>query len=175
MIEQQGQLLRAAAQTPLADWLAFPGLPPALAQAAGPVGAGSLGAALQPAGHNRLTCALLALDSQLELSTGRTLGYGSFLALGPAALGGAELIAVQFSTQPQLSFAADPGGLHLALARWPSGRARLAVGGFAAAPALAMDGREPSGLQEALENALSAAPQHLPAARALLAALPDGD
>lgn len=170
MIEQQGHLLRIPAQTAVADLLAFPGLPPALARAAEPAGGGSLAAALQPAGGNRLACALLALDSQLELSANKTLGYGDFLALGQAALGEAEWIALQFSTQPQLSFAADPAGLHLALARWPSGRARLAVG-FAAAPALAMDGREPSGLQEALENTLSAVPEHLPAALELLAAV----
>ncbi|MCW5878299.1 MAG: hypothetical protein KIS80_05475 [Anaerolineales bacterium] len=168
MIEQQGHLLRIPAQTAVADLLAFPGLPPALARAAEPAG-GRLAAALPPAGDNRLACALLALDSQLELSAGKTLGYGDFLALGPAALGVAELIALQFSTQPQLSFVVEPGGLHLALARWPSGRARLAAGGFAAAPALAMDGREPSGLQEALENTLSAVPEHLPVALALLA------
>ncbi|MBX3049035.1 MAG: hypothetical protein KIT46_01885 [Anaerolineales bacterium] len=170
MIEQQGHFLRIPAQTAVADLLAFPGLPPALARAEEPAAGGSLAAALQPAG-NRLACALLALDSQLELSADKTLGYGDFLALGPAALGEAEWIALQFSTQPQLSFAADPAGLHLALARWPSGRARLAVGGFAAAPALAMDGREPSGLQEALENTLSAVPEHLPAALELLAAV----
>ncbi len=40
-----------------------------------------------------------------------------------------------------------------ALARWPSGRARLAVGGFGASPSLAMDGTEAEGLETAARNA----------------------
>ncbi|MCW5875765.1 MAG: hypothetical protein KIS85_02675 [Anaerolineales bacterium] len=165
-IEQQGNTLRISVETSPAALVATPGLPPALAEAAGGEPAETLAAALLSGGP--LACALLALDSQLELAAGGELGYGDLLALGSA---GGDIRAVQFSTQPALGFAADPGGLCLALARWPGGRARLAVGGFAAAPALALDGREASGLAEALENALSAAPERLPAALALLAAI----
>jgi hypothetical protein len=40
-----------------------------------------------------------------------------------------------------------------ALARWPSGRTRLAVGGYGSAPTLAMDGTEAKGLEVAARNA----------------------
>jgi CO/xanthine dehydrogenase FAD-binding subunit len=40
-----------------------------------------------------------------------------------------------------------------ALALWPSGRTRLALGGFGKAPLLAMDGTEPEGFETAARNA----------------------
>ena len=45
----------------------------------------------------------------------------------------------------------------VAAARWPSGRTRLALGGFGAAPTLAMDGPEDSGAQIAAASAYSQA------------------
>ena len=43
----------------------------------------------------------------------------------------------------------------MALARWPSGRTRLAVGGYGNAPLLAMDGTESGGLEAAARNAFN--------------------
>ena len=40
-----------------------------------------------------------------------------------------------------------------ALAQWPSGRTRLALGGYGTAPLLAMDGTESEGLETAARNA----------------------
>jgi len=40
-----------------------------------------------------------------------------------------------------------------ALARWPSGRTRLALGGWGNAPVLALDGNEPGGVEEVTRNA----------------------
>ena len=41
----------------------------------------------------------------------------------------------------------------VAVAQWPSGRTRMAIGGFGAAPRLAMDGTEAEGLEAAARNA----------------------
>jgi CO/xanthine dehydrogenase FAD-binding subunit len=41
----------------------------------------------------------------------------------------------------------------VALAQWPSGRTRLAVGGYGKAPILAMDGTEADGVETATSNA----------------------
>jgi CO/xanthine dehydrogenase FAD-binding subunit len=40
-----------------------------------------------------------------------------------------------------------------ALAQWPSGRTRLAIGGFGKSPFLAMDGTEAEGIETAARNA----------------------
>jgi hypothetical protein len=44
-----------------------------------------------------------------------------------------------------------------ALAQWPSGRTRLALGGYGQAPLLAMDGNEPGGVETAVRNAFAEA------------------
>jgi len=44
-----------------------------------------------------------------------------------------------------------------ALARWPSGRTRLALGGTGATPILAMDGPESEGVQTAAQSAYAQA------------------
>ncbi len=45
--------------------------------------------------------------------------------------------------------------LVVAIARWASGRVRIAIGGFGKSPILVLDGPEDSGLIEAVKNALS--------------------
>jgi CO/xanthine dehydrogenase FAD-binding subunit len=44
-----------------------------------------------------------------------------------------------------------------AVAKWPSGRTRLALGGFGSAPTLAFDGTESLGIEVAAQNAYSQA------------------
>jgi CO/xanthine dehydrogenase FAD-binding subunit len=44
-----------------------------------------------------------------------------------------------------------------AVAQWPSGRTRLALGGWGKAPALALDGNGPDDLEAAARNAFSEA------------------
>jgi CO/xanthine dehydrogenase FAD-binding subunit len=121
--------------------------------------AGSLVAA---DGRSPFALAMLALDAQLELQPkDKTLGFGDLLALRAEKLSGKLITKVVISRQALLSYqyvARTPADLpivSLALARWPSGRTRLAVGGFGAAPALALDGKESSGIDAAIENALS--------------------
>jgi CO/xanthine dehydrogenase FAD-binding subunit len=44
-----------------------------------------------------------------------------------------------------------------ALARWPSGRTRIVLGGWGASPTMAMDGNDSSGIEQAAKNAFSEA------------------
>jgi CO/xanthine dehydrogenase FAD-binding subunit len=66
-----------------------------------------------------------------------------------------------FSSQLKIAFAmiarspADQPIVCAAVALWASGRTRLALGGWGAAPVLAMDGPEAGGIKEAGLNAYS--------------------
>ena len=115
-------------------------------------------------GRSPFATAMLALDAQLTLQPkDETIGYGELLALRAEKLRGKLITKVTISLQATLGYeyvARTPADLPIiciALATWPSGRTRLALGGFGAAPALALDGRDNSGLAEALENALGGA------------------
>ncbi len=115
-------------------------------------------------GRSPFATVMLALDAQLDLQPkDESLAYGELLALRAQKLRGKLITRINISTAAKLSYqyvARTPADLPivcLVLARWPSGRTRLAVGGFGDTPVLALDGRESSGLPEALENALTAA------------------
>lgn len=115
---------------------------------------------LAASGGSLLAAAMLALDAELELQDGVTQSYGNWLALRATA-GEPAVAAMRFSTAARLEcFVAD--GAWLALARWPAGRTRVAIGGWGSAPLLAMDGREASGILEATENTLMLAGTGLP-------------
>jgi CO/xanthine dehydrogenase FAD-binding subunit len=125
---------------------------------------------------------MLALDAKLETQPDdEKLGYGEVLVLRSDKLRGRLITKIIFSTQPKLSYhlvsrtPADLPIVSIALAQWPSVRTRLAVGGFGATSRLALDGRDNSGLAEALENAIAeagdqwaSAEYRLDAGRALL-------
>jgi len=115
-------------------------------------------------GRSPFATAMLALDAQLTLQPkDETIGYGELLALRAEKLRGKLITKITISLQTKVSYeyvARTPADLPIiciALATWPSGRTRLALGGFGDAPALALDGRDNSGLAEALENALGEA------------------
>ncbi|MCW5873338.1 MAG: hypothetical protein KIS88_01695 [Anaerolineales bacterium] len=159
----KGNMLQVSADARVQDLLAQPELPAALhaiLQQEGALEQPVLAHLAAAPGGSRLAAALLALDAELEYADGRTQGYGSLLALrasspadGPAALRFSLLATLQFY---------ESENTWLALARWPSGRTRVAVGGWGAAPILAMDGRDPSGILEAAENALMLASDGAP-------------
>ncbi len=118
-------------------------------------------------GRSTFTTALLALDAKLlafslssRASPGTapeqgTLNLGDFLPLRPPSL----ITKLTIPLQARLAFEyvartpADKPIACVALAQWPSGRARMAVGGYGAAPRLALDGTEPAGLEIAVRNA----------------------
>jgi CO/xanthine dehydrogenase FAD-binding subunit len=118
-------------------------------------------------GRSPLTTALLALDARLDFhvpgsrrSQGparpETIGLGEYLPLRTPRL----ITALRVHGDLKLAFEyvsrtpADKPIVCVALARWPSGRTRLAVGGFGGSPMLAMDGTEAEGIESAARNAL---------------------
>jgi len=117
-------------------------------------------------GRSTLVTALLALDAKLTVlypapqgsepvAKEESLAIGDFLPLRPAglitriAVPGQALLAFEYVSRTR----SDKPIVCVAAAQWPSGRTRLAVGGWGAAPRLAMDGTESEGIQEAARNA----------------------
>ncbi len=106
--------------------------------------AGSLVAA---DGQSTLATAMLALNARFRLFPSQNeLTYGEVLAFGNEAIMGQIITEVVIPTQVQLAFeyvGRTPADLPLvcvALARWNSGRIRLALGGWGKAPLLVLDG-----------------------------------
>ena len=108
---------------------------------------------LAASGDSLLATALLALDAELEMQNGAAQSYGNWLALRATAGEPPVVAGLRFSTAARLDCTIGQG-VWLAVARWPAGRTRVAIGGWGFAPLLAMDGREASGILEAAENTL---------------------
>jgi CO/xanthine dehydrogenase FAD-binding subunit len=118
-------------------------------------------------GRSPMTTAFLALDAEMELintaNFTKTIALGDFLPLRTESLHQSLILRVSLPAQPALVFdyvartPADLPILCVAVARWPSGRTRIALGGFGSAPILAFDGPESDGVeiaaQEACKNA----------------------
>jgi len=83
------------------------------------------------------------------------LNIGDFLPLRPRGL----ITSITIPLNAKIAFEyvsrtpADKPIVCVALAQWPSGRTRLAVGGYGKAPMLAMDGTESEGVEAAARNA----------------------
>ena len=113
-------------------------------------------------GRSTFATALLALDAKLSLlrPQAETIALGDFLPARARGLDGQLITGIQIFLGAKLAFdyvartPADNPIVAVALAQWPSGRTRLAVGGFGPAPKLAMDGTEAEGLEAAARNAL---------------------
>ena len=173
-ITEQGKNLEIGATATLQSLLEHKGCPAALRvplKLEAPLNlrnaASVAGALVTCDGRSTLTTALLALDAKLDI-LGRAPGtkgtapkglnesLGDFLLLRPAGL----ITRITIPLQARLAFEyvartpADKPIVCVALAQWSSGRARLAVGGYGAAPRLAMDGTESGGLDVAARNAL---------------------
>ncbi len=130
--------------------------------------AGTLVAAV---GRSAFTTALLALDAQIvvvSLAQGRTqeeqIGLGDLLPLRKQLLRGKLITRIRVPAGGvRLAYeyvARTPADLPIVCAAasgWPSGRRRVALGGFGAAPGLAFDGSEAQGAELAARSAYSAA------------------
>jgi CO/xanthine dehydrogenase FAD-binding subunit len=115
-------------------------------------------------GRSPFAAALLALDAKITLydlsstvhnPSPTVYGLGEFLPLRPRGL----ITQITLPLNAKFAFEyvartpADKPIVCAALAQWPSGRTRLAVGGWGKSPSLAMDGTEPSGVDSAARNA----------------------
>ena len=112
-------------------------------------------------GRSTVATVLLALDAKVTVNSDQStiISLGDFLPLRPENLQGKLITSIEIPLNAKLAFEtvartrADKPIVCAALAVWPSGRARLALGGYGKAPLLAMDGTEAEGLEEAARNA----------------------
>jgi CO/xanthine dehydrogenase FAD-binding subunit len=113
-------------------------------------------------GRSALVTVLLALDTKIAMMkpNPESIRLGDFLPVRSQMLPGSLITAIEIPSNAQLAFEyvsrtpADKPIVCVALARWPSGRTRVAVGGYGSAPMLAMDGPEAQGVEAAARNAL---------------------
>ncbi len=112
-------------------------------------------------GRSTFTTVLLALNATLTLN-GRSpsvTNLGEFLPLRPGSLSGQLITSVAIPLNTELAFEivsrtpSDKPIVCAAVAAWPSGRTRLALGGYRISPLLAMDGTDSDDLEIAARNA----------------------
>jgi len=115
-------------------------------------------------GRSPFTTAMLALDAMMNILPGdEQVSLGNLLPFRGERLRGRLIWRVSIPLNAHLAYeyvARTPADLPIlcaALASWPSGRMRLAVGGFGAAPILTFDGMDEIGLDLAAQNACSQA------------------
>jgi CO/xanthine dehydrogenase FAD-binding subunit len=121
-------------------------------------------------GRSPFATAMLSLDAKFIFANEiEPLTFGNYLAsrspLGSkhTSLTGKLIIKIEIPINIKLAFETvgrspvDKPIVCAALTCWNSGRARLAMGGYGAAPILAMDGNEPGGLDFAARSAYSSA------------------
>lgn len=115
-------------------------------------------------GRSPFAAAMLALGASLTLQPGDDkISLGDLLPVRRSALRGRLITSLRIPLNARLAYEyvartpADQPIVCAALCRWPSGRTRLALGGFGPAPVLAFDGGDSSGLEAAARSAYSQA------------------
>jgi probable selenate reductase FAD-binding subunit len=170
-IQQQGNTLRIGATATLQQVFESSAVPDALCKAAHREDSlnlrqmATLGGALVCAdGRSALATVLMAMDAKLKWLPGeQEVSLGDWMPLRGTRAPGKLIAEISLPVAVQAGFetvARSPDDLPqviVAVAQWPSGRTRIAVGGFGPAPMLAMDGTEPGGAADAVANAFSQA------------------
>ena len=106
---------------------------------------------------------MLALDAKCSLVSEKQsmVSLGDMLPLRDEFLSGKLITRIDIPLKITISFESvartpsDKPIVCVALAIWPSGRMRLALGGWGKIPTLAMDGNTPDGLEESARNAFA--------------------
>jgi len=113
-------------------------------------------------GRSPFTTAMLALDASLTIEPGDVqVSLGNMLAIRQESLENRLITRITIGLSVQLAYEyvartpADRPIACAAVAVWPSGRTRVALGGYGGAPLLAMDGPEKDGAEEAARDAYS--------------------
>lgn len=113
-------------------------------------------------GSSTLATALLAMDTRLTWLPGdHTIALGDWLHLRQTLKPGKLISQLVCSNQARVRFSSvgrtpqDRPFVCVAVATWPSGRTRIALGGAGSSPILAMDGTDSSGAEAAVKNAYS--------------------
>jgi CO/xanthine dehydrogenase FAD-binding subunit len=112
-------------------------------------------------GRSPFAVVMLALDAKLTVAGGQSsvVSLGGLLPLRTEILQGKLITKIEIPLNARLSFEtvartpADKPIVCAALAQWPAGRTRLALGGWGRLPLLVMDGNEPGGVEQAARNA----------------------
>jgi CO/xanthine dehydrogenase FAD-binding subunit len=119
-----------------------------------------VGTLVSAAGHSPFATAMLALEARLTLLPGdEEITLGDLLPVRRERLERRLITKVAIPANVRLAYEyvartpADRPIVCAASAQWPSGRTRLALGGFGFAPTLAFDGGEAAGLQDAARSA----------------------
>ena len=122
------------------------------------------GALVTAGGRSSFATAMLALDANLWLEPGEEqVCLGDLLPLRPGRLSQRLITRITIPLNARLAYetvARSPADLPIvcaAVAVWPSGRTRVALGGFGSSPALAFDGTEAEGVEIAARAAYSQA------------------
>jgi CO/xanthine dehydrogenase FAD-binding subunit len=124
-------------------------------------------------GRSPFATAMLALDTRLSLAAGvrpgeaeplsEDIDLGDLLSFRSQRLRGRLITQATIPLNLRLAYQdvartpADRTIVCVAIAVWPSGRTRVALGGHGPAPILALDGPEPGGAEIAARDAFSAA------------------
>ena len=113
-------------------------------------------------GRSTFATVLLALDAKVIIQPNeQELLIGDLMPLREILLRGKVITKFVIPLNIKVAFEyisrtpSDKPIVCMALARWPSGRTRLAVGGCGNAPLLAIDGTESGGLEAAARNAFN--------------------
>lgn len=167
----EGQFLHIGATTTLASLAEFENLQPGIKDSIQLEANFNLrqqatvaGALVSADGRSTLGTALLALDAALHWLPGdQDQSLGDWLALRQPPSESKLITKIQIPLNASLEFDSvgrTPADLPLicaAVAKWPSGRVRITLGGWGDAPILALDAPEPGGAELAVKDALTRA------------------
>ncbi|MCL4561148.1 MAG: FAD binding domain-containing protein [Chloroflexi bacterium] len=170
-IDEQGISLRVGAAATLQAFFEYPEIQSDLREAIRREATTNLrnvattaGALVSGDGSSTLITALLALDAHLAWAPGeKEIALGEWLPLRgrPEMQPGRLITTITLALNVRLAFMAvsrspeDRPVVCAAVGRWPSGRTRLALGGYGEAPTTAMDGPDGSGIEDAARFAYS--------------------
>jgi CO/xanthine dehydrogenase FAD-binding subunit len=169
-IAERGRSLDIGATVTLQQLLEFPSFPGAMETAIrleAPLNlrnsSSVAGTLMVGDGRSSFATLLLALDTRLAIMHPRaeTLPLGELLPLRNQLKPGFLITGMQLPLAARVEFdyvartPADRPIVAAAVAQWPSGRIRLALGGYGPMPLLALDGTEAGELDAAARNALS--------------------
>jgi CO/xanthine dehydrogenase FAD-binding subunit len=122
------------------------------------------GALVAASGRSPFATAMLALDASLKLQPGdEQVGLGDLLPMRLERLSHRLVTLITIPLNVKLAYeyvARSPADFPIicaAVSVWPSGRTRLALGGFGSSPVLAFDGSEAEGVEIAARAAYSQA------------------
>jgi CO/xanthine dehydrogenase FAD-binding subunit len=170
-LTQEGQFLQIGATTTLQSLAVMENLQPGLRSAIQSETNFNLrhqatvaGALISASGRSTFGTALLALDAVLHwLPDSQDQMLGEWFALHQPPMNSRLITRIQIPLNASLAFdtigrtPADLPIICAAVAKWPSGRTRITLGGFGSAPILALDAPEPGGAEAAVRDALSRA------------------